>query len=178
MSQFQKNRSQKATSPCCHASAGIGVSRRVLVIGAAATVGGSAVAWWMLRPSAALAGPAVTVWKSPECECCGGWVSYMRSRGYEVTVNNVEDPDHYKEVLGIPDDLQSCHTSRIEGYLVEGHVPEAAVAKLLKERPDIKGIALPGMQQGAPGMDGKPGTYEVLAFGKDGRSRPFMRTGV
>lgn len=178
MSQSEQNRSQKAAPSPRHPAAGISVSRRALMIGLAATVGGGAVAWTMLRPSPSLGRAAVTVWKSPECGCCGGWVSYMRGHGYEVTVNDVEDTGHLKEVLGIPEDLQSCHTSRVEGYLVEGHVPEAAVAKLLKERPDIKGLALPGMPVGAPGMDGKSGTYEVLAFGKDGRRRPFMTAGV
>jgi hypothetical protein len=172
----EKNRPEKA-APCCrHEAESTGFGRRRLIIGGVSALAGGGAAWWLLRPAASLAGPEVTVWKSPLCGCCGGWIAYMQGRGYKVTVNNVEDLDRYRQMLGVPDSLLSCHTARVAGYLVEGHVPEPAVARLLRERPDIKGIALPGMPVGAPGMDGKPGTYEVLAFDKDGRSRLFLKT--
>lgn len=156
---------------------GLGVSRRVLLTGAAA-IGGAAVGWTLLRPSPSVAGPTVTVWKSSECGCCGGWVSYMRTLGYKVDVHDIADVGSRKTAQGIPEELWSCHTSEIAGYLIEGHVPEAAIVKLLKERPDFKGLALPGMEPGAPGMDGTPGTYRVLAFDREGRSRLFLTTGV
>ncbi len=127
----------------------------------------------MDRPQPAKAG-AITVWKSPTCGCCGGWVDYMRGKGYQVAVNLVADPDPIKAKLGVPEALYSCHTAKVDGYLVEGHVPEAAVAKLLAERPDLKGIALPGMPDGAPGMDGTPGIYRIVGFDAQ-RAHPPLR---
>ncbi len=154
------------------------VSRRTLLTGSAVAAGAAAVAWTMFRANSSVAGPTVTVWKSSECTCCGGWVAYMRNRGYKVDVHEMEDVNARKTALAIPEQLWSCHTSEINGYLIEGHVPEAAIAKLLKEHPDVKGLALPGMQSGAPGMDGAPGIYRVLAFDRDGHSRLFLATGV
>jgi hypothetical protein len=137
-----------------------------------------AVAFVTLGGTATQAGPRIMVWKSPTCGCCGGWISYMRGRGYQVTINDIEDIARIKDSRGIPDALQSCHTAEIEGYLLEGHVPEPAVAKLLQERPAVKGIALPGMPEGAPGMDGRPGRYQVLAFDREGSIGPFTTTGI
>jgi len=102
----------------------------------------------------------------------------MRGKGYQVTVNLVADPDPIKAKLGVPEALYSCHTARIDDYLVEGHVPEAAVAKLLAERPNVKGIALPGMPDGSPGMDGVPGIYRIVAFDVNGRLHGFGEFGV
>ncbi len=155
-----------------------GVSRRALLTGSAVAAGAAAVAWTLLRAPPSVAGPTVTVWKSAECTCCGGWVSYMRGHGYKVDVHEMEDVNARKAALGIPEQLWSCHTSEIDGYLIEGHVPEAAIAKLLKDRPEVKGLALPGMQSGAPGMDGAPGIYRVLAFDREGHSRLFLVTGA
>jgi hypothetical protein len=154
------------------------VSRRALLAGAAVAVGGAAAAWTMLRASPSAAGPVVTVWKSPECGCCGGWVAYMRKLGYKVEVNDLDDVSSKKVALGVPEELWSCHTSAIGDYAIEGHVPEAAIAKLLREHPDVRGLALPGMEPGSPGMDGEPGVYRVLAFDRNGRSRLFLATGV
>ena len=102
----------------------------------------------------------------------------MRGKGYQVAVNLVADPDPIKAKLGVPEALYSCHTAKIGDYLVEGHVPEAAVAKLLAERPNIKGIALPGMPEGSPGMDGAPGIYRVVSFEANGRIHRFAEVGV
>jgi len=100
----------------------------------------------------------------------------MRKLGYKVDVNELEDVASKKTAMGVPEELWSCHTSKVGDYLIEGHVPEPAMAKLLTERPNVKGLALPGMEQGAPGMGGAPGTYRVLAFDRDGRSRLFLTT--
>ena len=154
-----------------------GVSRRALLTSAAVAVGGAAVAWTILRASPSVARPTVTVWKSSDCTCCGGWVAYMRKLGYKVDVNELEDVASKKAAQGIPEELWSCHTSKIGDYLIEGHVPEPAIAKLLTEGPNVKGLALPGMEPGSPGMGGAPGTYRVLAFDRDGRSRLFLITG-
>ena len=97
----------------------------------------------------------VTVYKSPQCGCCGGWVEYMQKSGYSVRVKEMDDVTPIKEFLRINEDLWSCHTAVIDGYVVEGHATLAAIEKLLKEHPkDVRGIALPGMPQGSPGMSG------------------------
>lgn len=102
----------------------------------------------------------------------------MRKLGYKVDVNDLGDVGPKKIALGVPEELWSCHTSVIGDYVIEGHVPEAAIVKLLKEQPDVRGLALPGMEPGSPGMDGTPGVYRVLAFDRTGRSRLFLATGV
>ena len=154
------------------------LSRRTLLLGTV-VVGSSGVFAWNVFGSApqAKAG-TITVWKSPTCGCCGGWVDYMRGKGYQVGVNLVADPDPIKAKLGVPEALYSCHTAKIDDYLVEGHVPEAAVAKLLAERPALKGIALPGMPAGSPGMDGVPGIYRIVSFDANGRIQRFAEVGV
>lgn len=151
-----------------------GVSRRTLVISmTAAAGGGGAFVWSLLGSSEPAHAETITVWASPDCGCCTGWISYMRGKGYRVVVNNVGDPVPIKISLGIPRALHSCHTAKIGNYIVEGPVPVAAVAKLLEERPELKGIALPGMPEGSPGMPGVSGVYRVFGFSANGSSRPF-----
>jgi hypothetical protein len=114
----------------------------------------------------------VVVYKSPTCGCCSGWVEHMRESGYDVATVDLEDYDDLartKAEHGVPNDLGSCHTAVVDGYTVEGHVPAAVVAKLLEERPDVRGIAVPGMPIGSPGMEGpNPQPYDVIAFRRDG----------
>jgi hypothetical protein len=155
-----------------------GLSRRALLLGSVAIGSGSVFAWNVLGSAEPAKAGTITVWKSPTCGCCGGWVEYMRGKGYKVAVNLVADPDPIKAKLGVPEALYSCHTAKVEGYLVEGHVPEAAVAKLLAERPALIGIALPGMPEGAPGMDGTPGIYRIVGFDANGRIHRFAQMGV
>ncbi len=100
------------------------------------------------------AGTKATVYKSPQCGCCGFYVEYLRENGYDVTVNDMENVAPVKERYRIHDDLWSCHTTVIGDYLIEGHVPIEAVNRLLAEKPAIRGIALPGMPVGSPGMPG------------------------
>lgn len=135
-----------------------------------ATLVAALVSW--AAPS--LAGEAMTVYRSPSCGCCGGWVDYMKTKGHESRVVMLEDVIPTKERLKVPEAMQSCHTAVIEGYVVEGHVPVEAIDKLLKERPKVTGIAAPGMPQGSPGMSGAPEPFTVYAFGPDG-AKPFMR---
>ena len=97
----------------------------------------------------------VTVFKSPSCGCCGIYTQYMEKEGFDVTVKQVATMDQVKKDFNIPANLQSCHTTQIGDYFVEGHVPLEAIEKLLTENPDIAGIALPGMPSGSPGMPGK-----------------------
>ncbi|MCG8507831.1 MAG: DUF411 domain-containing protein [Rhodospirillales bacterium] len=106
-------------------------------------------------PSALAGEKRVTVYKSPQCGCCGGWVDYMRNAGYSVRVKEMEDVTPIKEFLGVNEELWSCHTAVIDNYVIEGHVTLQAIESLLSRRPDnVRGIALPGMPQGSPGMSG------------------------
>ena len=116
--------------------------------------------------------PLVTVTKDPSCGCCGAWVDHLRAAGFPVRVVESDDVDTLKSRLGVPAELASCHTAEVEGYVVEGHVPAAALTRLLAERPAATGLAVPGMPAGSPGMD-YPGTvpepYEVVLFGPTGQ---------
>jgi hypothetical protein len=110
----------------------------------------------------------VQVYKSPSCSCCQGWVEHLRSEGFAVTVQDLDDLTAIKRMAGVPDRLQSCHTAVVEGYTVEGHVPAVAIERLLQERPDIDGLAAPGMPAGSPGMPSPtPERYDVMAFDGD-----------
>jgi len=113
----------------------------------------------------------VELWKSPTCGCCSGWMKHMRSSGYTVNAHNVVQDvlTKIKRQAGLPEDLQSCHTAKIGGYVIEGHVPAGDVARLLSEKPDAIGLAVPNMPMGAPGMNLGPEKepYEVLLVKKD-----------
>ena len=118
--------------------------------------------------------PTVLVYKSPSCGCCNGWVEHMREAGFEVDARNVADMMTVKRDARVPVDLSSCHTAIIDGYAVEGHVPADQVKRLLAERPEVLGIAAPGMPVGSPGMEG-PGAkpYEVMSFDAQGQTRVY-----
>ena len=114
-------------------------------------------------------GIIATIYKSPTCGCCGVYTSYMKGEGYDVVSENVADMSVIKKELGVPYELESCHTMEVGGYVVEGHVPEEAVQKLLTERPDIKGIGMAGMPSGSPGMPGpKNEPFEIYEINHDG----------
>lgn len=121
----------------------------------------------------------LTVYKTPQCGCCGEYVSYLASRGVRVKAVEVDEGELYalKERLGIPRSLWSCHTALLGRYFVEGHVPLEAIARLAAERPPIRGISLPGMPPGSPGMPGtKAGPLVVYAVGQDGSVSTYMET--
>ncbi len=106
------------------------------------------------------------VTKSPTCGCCGAWVALAREEGYDITVTDTDNITGAKVDAGVPGNMWACHTAMIDGYVVEGHVPFAALTKLLEDRPDIAGIAVPGMPAGSPGMGNDPDArYDVIAFG-------------
>jgi len=127
--------------------------------------------------AAAAAGPAVTVYKSPSCGCCGAWVAHLRAAGFLVAVRDVDDLTPIARKLGVPDPLRSCHTAMVGGYAVEGHVPAADIRRLLKERPRAAGLAVPGMPLGSPGMEqgGIKQAYSTLLFDRAGNKRVFAR---
>ncbi|WP_265516477.1 DUF411 domain-containing protein [Nitratireductor luteus] len=141
--------------------------RSILTLAAAATVTGAVVASVLsLRPAEA---QEVMLYKNPQCGCCEGYADYMRENGFTVTVKPTHELVAMSREAGIPDDFQGCHLSMIEGYAVSGHVPVATVRKLLSERPDIKGVTLPGMPLGSPGMGGeKQEPFETLEVSKSG----------
>ena len=122
------------------------------------------------------ASPLVQVSKVTGCGCCEGWAEHLRASGFACEVTAHDDLTPIKRRLGVPEDLESCHTATLEGYVVEGHVPAAALQRLLAERPAIIGLAVPGMPMGSPGMPSpRPDAYDVVAFAADGRREVFMR---
>lgn len=136
----------------------------------------SAAALALVPAAMSRAGPvAVTLYKSPDCGCCDGYVDYLRQHNFAVTVRATPKLAEISRQHGVPGELQGCHTSLIAGYVVDGHVPVEAIEKLLRERPDIKGITLAGMPIGSPGMSGaKTEPFTIHAIGKDGRTAVFM----
>jgi hypothetical protein len=112
--------------------------------------------------------PVIKVSKDPNCGCCTGWVEHLHSSGFTATVVDAPDMQAVKQRLGVPAELASCHTAEIAGYVIEGHVPASAINRLLAEKPQARGLAVPGMPIGSPGMEGgTPEPYEVILFGKD-----------
>ena len=133
------------------------------------------LSWY--TPSAAKAG-VVTVYKNPSCGCCGAWVDHMRAAGFELEVHDLTDLQAIKAEHGISANLGSCHTALLGGYVVEGHVPADLVQKMLDEKPDIAGLAVPGMVVGSPGMEvpGQPAQpYDVIAFDASGRTAVYAK---
>lgn len=118
--------------------------------------------------------------KSPTCGCCGAWIALAREEGYDVEVTETDNVTSAKQEAGIPGALWSCHTAMIEGYVVEGHVAFEALAKFIEERPEVDGIAGPGMPAGSPGMGDEPtAQFDVIAFGGDaGAGEVFYRAGL
>jgi hypothetical protein len=133
---------------------------------------GSALASGLVAtpPARALADPPrITVYKSPWCGCCEAWVDHVRAAGFAAEVHDVEDLAAIKRLAGVPDRLGSCHTASVSGYAIEGHVPADVIRRLLDERPAVRGLAVPGMPVGSPGMEGpSPEPYTVYSFA-DGR---------
>jgi hypothetical protein len=120
--------------------------------------------------------PLVEVYKDPSCGCCAKWVEHLQATGFTVKTTNRSDLAALKAKHGVPQTVQSCHMALVNGYVVEGHVPAEDVKRLLKERPAIVGIAVPGMPIGSPGMEVagmKAQPFDVLAFDKRGQTRVF-----
>lgn len=123
------------------------------------------------------AGPLVEVWKDPDCGCCKDWVSHLQAGGFAVKVNESGNAA-MRERLGMPQKFGSCHTALVGGYAIEGHVPAADIRRLLKDRPQAVGLAVPGMPVGSPGMDGavyggRRDPYDVLLVSRSGTARVF-----
>jgi hypothetical protein len=125
--------------------------------------------------------PVMTVYKSASCGCCSQWVDHAKDNGFTVREVNTDDLSTVKREMGIPARLASCHTVMVGGYLVEGHVPAGDVKRLLREKPKVRGIAVPGMPIGSPGMEQGPVSgyerYDVVAFTADGSVSVFASHG-
>lgn len=118
-----------------------------------------------------------TLYKSPECGCCEGYVAYLRDNGFKVDVKETEELAEISHKAGVPEDMQGCHTTFIDGYVIDGHVPISVVRKLLKEKPPIAGITLPGMPLGSPGMSGtKTEKFVIYSVPKDGKAPEVYAT--
>jgi len=143
--------------------------REFLTLLTVALAGSPLIAW------AEQTGPAVQVYKSATCGCCSKWVDHLRAAGFAVEATNVPDVNLYKQEHGVPPQLASCHTALVDGYVIEGHVPADDVIKLLRERPEIIGLAVPGMPMGSPGMESsQPQYFETIAFDSSGARSVFM----
>jgi hypothetical protein len=118
----------------------------------------------------------VEVFKSPYCGCCEKWVEHMRKAGFDVVTKDVNDVPAARKLTGMPERFGSCHTAKVGGYVVEGHVPAADVQRLLKEKPKAVGLAAPGMPQGSPGMEtNHPQPYDTLLVQADGSHKVFAK---
>ena len=123
-------------------------------------------------------GPQMTVYRSASCGCCTSWGSHIASAGYRIEDHVTEDMDAVKKARGVSPQQASCHTAVVEGYVIEGHVPASAIQRLLAERPNIRGLAVPGMPMGSPGMEVagvEAERFEVLAIAHDGTTSVFAR---
>lgn len=147
------------------------LDRRLFLAGLSAS--GIALA----SPTVASTKPLMQVLKDPECGCCAAWIDIMRREGFEVEVQNAswETLTGYKATMGVPEDMASCHTGLIEGYVIEGHVPPTDIRRLLAERPDAVGLTVPGMPYGSPGMgpESEREAYSVFLIRKDGTTEVF-----
>jgi hypothetical protein len=143
-------------------------TRRIFLLGVAA------LAW---AAQAVTPKPVVQVWKDPNCGCCKDWMAHLHKAGFEVSGID-KGNTAARAALGMPLKLGSCHTARVQGYVIEGHVPASDIKRLLTEKPNALGLAVPGMPIGSPGMDGpeyggRRDTYQVLLVQKDGSTQVF-----
>lgn len=137
----------------------------------------------LLTPLDVRAGEArqLQMWRSAGCSCCGSWAAHMEDNGFAVAIEDVASGilARIKRQAGLTPEQSACHTARIGGYVIEGHVPAADVERLLAEQPDAVGLAVPGMPVGSPGMErgGEKEPYEVLLVKQDGATEVFARHG-
>ena len=149
------------------------LSRRKFLAGAVVLPGMATV------PAFGQSGTAIHVYKGRGCGCCTAWVEILKSEGFAATADTLHPAElvKLKASKGVPQELFSCHTAVIEGYLVEGHVPPADIRRLIAERPDALGLAVPEMPYGSPGMgpESEREAYDVILFRKNGSSEVFSR---
>ena len=126
--------------------------------------------------AASAAQPVIEVYKTATCGCCKEWVKHLEANGFKVKAQDVANPSDYREKFGIPAEYGSCHTGHVNGYAIEGHVPAGDIKRLLAERPKARGLAVPAMPMGSPGMEGpRKDPYEVLLVKDGGKASVFKR---
>ena len=120
--------------------------------------------------------PEVVMHKDPNCGCCSKWAEHLEANGFRVKTVAEGDMQSVKNRLGVPQRLTSCHTAKVGGYVIEGHVPASSIKRLLREKPPVAGLSVPGMPLGSPGMEapGKPDSYDVVSFDKSGNGRVYQ----
>ena len=154
------------------------IQRISLAVSVLAVAGLGLVVYAQPKPVSSRSTVAV-VYKTPTCGCCSLWVEHLKKNGFQVEVSDVSAAQvrGVSQAAGLSDDNTSCHTTKIGGYVVEGHVPAADIQRLLKEKPAVAGIAAPGMPMGSPGMEqgGRAEKYDVIAFTKAGKTSVFAR---
>lgn len=123
------------------------------------------------------AAPVVDVYKSPTCGCCSKWIDHLKANGFTVRSHDTADVAQHKARLGIAPAYESCHTAQVGGYVIEGHVPARDIRRLLKEKPQARGLAVPGMPIGSPGMEqgNQKDRYEVILLDERGAPRVYSR---
>lgn len=123
----------------------------------------------------AVADKEMTVYRSPTCGCCGKWIEHVKQNHFVVKDIVSDDMQAIKKKLGVPEQLASCHTAVVDGYVIEGHVPATDIEKLLQTKPKVTGISAPGMPMGSPGMEmgGRQDDYDVVSFDKTGNVQVF-----
>ncbi|MGR8941388.1 MAG: DUF411 domain-containing protein [Gammaproteobacteria bacterium] len=119
----------------------------------------------------------ITVYRSPTCGCCGKWIEHLKQNNFNVKDVITDEMDKIKTKYGVPKEMASCHTAIVDGYVVEGHVPAADIMNLLKTKPKVTGLAVPGMVAGSPGMEmgGGAQPYDVMSFDKENHFEVFNR---
>jgi hypothetical protein len=116
----------------------------------------------------------ILVYKSPTCGCCKKWVTHLRKEGFTVKTKDYRDMKPIKKTFGVESQFQSCHTAKVGKYFIEGHVSASDIKRLLKEKPDIKGLSVPGMPMGSPGMEGhKKDKYNVIAIDENNKATVY-----
>ena len=120
--------------------------------------------------------PVITVYRDPNCGCCTKWIEHLIKHGFRVKDNKSDTMSEVKRGLGVPESLESCHTGVVNGYVIEGHVPAADIQRLLKAKPKVAGLAVPGMPMGSPGMEGpRTDRYDVVSFDKTGKTAVYAK---
>ena len=131
-------------------------------------------AFWALTVANAEDLPKIEVFKSPTCGCCTKWAKHLEDAGFDVTTRDETDMNSIKKELNVPASKASCHTAVVDGYVIEGHVPAKDIIELLKQRPQVRGLTVPGMPLGSPGMEApRSQPYVVYTFDDDGNTEPF-----
>jgi len=151
------------------------ISRRTFVAQAAA-LGSALAGGGSLWGLAAGAPTTITVYKSRTCGCCSKWVDHVKAAGFQAVVHDDEDMDTVKDNLGVPRGVRSCHTAQVEKYLIEGHVPAEDIRRLLKDKPKVAGLAVPGMPASSPGMAVAGSLHEpfqTVSFQHDGTTEVY-----